>query len=107
MKYWLSLSCGLPVFPIFWVTLPNTHSILEITQSIGFLIAVTLLFSYLMVSKIPMLSLKLKGKKISNYIPQIILIVLFLSYLALSIVYVLPLTMLSYIALSVVFTKQN
>jgi CDP-diacylglycerol--serine O-phosphatidyltransferase len=94
-------------FPIFWVTLPNTHSILEITQSIGFLIAVTLLFSYLMVSKIPMLSLKLKGKKISNYIPQIILIVLFLSYLALSIVYVLPLTMLSYIALSVVFTKQN
>lgn len=93
--------------PIFWVTLPNLHPILEITQSVGFLIVLILVFSYLMVCNIPMLSLKLKGGKISNYIPQIILIVLFLSYLALSLVFVLPLTMLSYIALSVVFKKQN
>ena len=93
-------------FPIFWVILPKDHFILDWTHSLSFLISLIVIFSYLLVSKIPMLSLKLKGGKISTYVPQIILIGLFLMYLTLSVVFVLPLTILSYVALSFIFKNQ-
>jgi len=94
-------------FPIFWVSLPSLHPVLDLVNNTSFLLIITLLFSGLMVSKIPMLSLKFKGGKIANYIPQILLIVVFLVYLFLSRVYVIPLTMLSYIALSIIFKNRS
>ncbi len=70
------------------------------------LYAVIFILSYFMVSKMPMLSLKLKGFSIKNNLPQFILIVItivaaiFLQWLAAPVVFIF------YIILSLAFKKQ-
>jgi CDP-diacylglycerol--serine O-phosphatidyltransferase len=71
-----------------------------------FLYLVVVLLGVMMVSPFPMMSLKVKEKKVSAYLPQIILcisgviLLLFLNWSALPMIYVL------YLALSLAFRKQ-
>jgi CDP-diacylglycerol--serine O-phosphatidyltransferase len=71
-----------------------------------FLYMVTLLLSGMMVSSLPMMSLKVKERKLSAWVPQLILLfsggilLLFFKWSALPLIYVL------YLVLSLTYRKQ-
>jgi CDP-diacylglycerol--serine O-phosphatidyltransferase len=92
-------------FPlIFWTT--EVTSIVELLQNKWALYGTILLVSYLMVSNIPLMSLKFKDFSFGNNIPKIVLLVIaviagiFLQWLA------VPVVVLAYILLSLAFKNK-
>ena len=87
------------------LALSNIHFV---TNNVFFLLAVTVVFSFLLVSELPLFSLKFKSYNLKNNIIQNIFIVISIIILLLFHLQGLSLVILAYIALSIiknVFTK--
>ena len=92
-------------FPLIYWT-KNNDWVIAILLNKWFLYAIILLLSYGMISRVPMLSMKISGKKDGQLLPRVILIILtaiaavFLHWLA------VPLAFLFYIIVSLIFKNR-
>lgn len=92
-------------FPlIYWYS--ENQSVKDLLFNSWLLYAVILLLSWLMVSNIPLMSMKLKSKGVGENLPRIILIVLAVILVILLKWLAVPLIFVLYIVLSLIFKKQ-
>ncbi|HKC36375.1 MAG TPA: hypothetical protein VKB95_09950, partial [Chitinophagaceae bacterium] len=90
---------------IYWYS--NNETVIDLLRQKWLLYVIILLLSYLMVSKIPVMSLKFKDFTLKNNLPKIILLVLSIVLVLLFKWLAVPAIFILYIAVSLAFkTKQ-
>ncbi len=106
---------GLPVPAVgmFVASLPliywnvNEQWVLNLLLNKWFLYGLTLLLSYLMVSNIPLMSLKFKDYTLKNNLPKILLVVISLVSIFIFTWMSVPVIILAYVLLSLVFKSKT
>ncbi|GHT67614.1 CDP-diacylglycerol--serine O-phosphatidyltransferase [Bacteroidia bacterium] len=98
-----------PANALFFSTLALLYDTqqLPITLNIWWILALVVLFSYLLISEIPMFSLKIKDFSIKKYSIQIIFLVIAIILLTLWKIKTIPLIILWYIVLSIGVAVYN
>jgi CDP-diacylglycerol---serine O-phosphatidyltransferase len=90
---------------IYWYS--NNETVIDLLLNKWLLYAVVFLLSYLMVSNLPIMSLKFKDFSLRNNIPKIILLVASIVLVILLKWLAVPAIFLLYIAVSLAFKKQS
>jgi CDP-diacylglycerol--serine O-phosphatidyltransferase len=90
---------------IYWYN--NTETVLDLLRNKWLLYAVVLVLSYLMVSNLPIMSLKFKDYSLKNNIPKIILLVISIVLTLLFKWLAVPAVFILYIAVSLVFKNKS
>lgn len=106
---------GLPVpaVGIFVASLPliywnvNQQWVLDLLLNKWFLYGLTLLLSYLMVSIIPLMSLKFKDFSFKNNIPKILLVIISIASIFIFTWMSVPVIILAYVLLSLLFKNKS
>ncbi|QBO58574.1 CDP-alcohol phosphatidyltransferase family protein [Chryseobacterium salivictor] len=93
------------IFGLYYAYLEN-ESFKAIFENPAYLIAITIILSWLLVSPIKMISLKFKSMKLQDNYPKVALVIGVLVLLPLFKTVGIPLAMLYYILISVIFQKQ-
>jgi CDP-diacylglycerol--serine O-phosphatidyltransferase len=106
---------GLPVPAVgmFVASLPliywnvNQQWVIDLLLNKWFLYGLTLLLSYLMVSTIPLMSLKFKDYTLKNNLPKILLVLISLAALFIFKWMAVPVMILAYVLLSLIFKNRS
>lgn len=97
-----------PAMALFVLSLPvilafgNNEMVIDLISNSYFLIAVTLIFSFLMNAEIPLFSLKFKNFSFKNNFIELLFLVLSIVYILVFKIISIPLIIISYVILSVV-----
>ena len=106
---------GLPVPAVgmFVASLPliywnvNQQWVIDLLLNKWFLYGLTLLLSYLMVSSIPLMSLKFKDYTLKNNFPKILLVLISLAAIFIFKWMAVPVMILAYVLLSLIFKNRS
>lgn len=102
-----------PAVGIFFASLPliywnvNEAWVTDLLLNKWFLYSLVLLFSWLMVSTLPLMALKFKDYSLKNNVPKVILILIAIASLIILKWLAIPVVVLAYVLISLLFKKET